>query len=154
MLDLGALMKGVSMQSAGPAAGLLWNFRMWLGRLFGWDRLPVRAAAQSYLTRLSAADRETTLVEPGTPAGSFIVLYVSRSEAIFEIQNATVHGFAVVALAARPTGYRLYSGIHVRPVSRLTAWYMRLIDPFRRFIIYPAAGRAIVAAWSRRLPSR
>jgi hypothetical protein len=74
---------------------------------------------------------------------------VSPREAISEIENATVHAFSVFALLERSHGYRLYWGIYVRPVGRITAWYMRLIDPFRRVIIYPALLRYIRAAWSR-----
>ncbi len=38
---------------------------------------------------------------------------------------------------------------HDRLVGRITGWYMRLIDPFRRFIIYPSALRYIRNAWAR-----
>ena len=54
----------------------------------------------------------------------------------------------VLALVERPSGYRLYWAIYVRPVGRLTGWYMRLIDPFRRLMIYPAVLRRIRAGWS------
>ena len=76
---------------------------------------------------------------------------MSPREAHSEIENATVHAFSVFALLERSHGYRLYWGIHVRPVGRITAWYMRPIDPFRRVIIYiyPALLRYIRAAWSR-----
>jgi hypothetical protein len=37
----------------------------------------------------------------------------------------------------------------VRSVGRITVPYMRLIDPFRRFIIYPAVLRSVHAAWTR-----
>ena len=86
---------------------------------------------------------------PGTLDGPFRVLFVSPREAISEIQNATVHAFSVLALVERSSDYRLYWGIYVLPVGRFTAWYMRLIDPFRRIIIYPALLRYIGAAWSR-----
>jgi hypothetical protein len=74
---------------------------------------------------------------------------VSPREAISEIRNATVHAFLVYALLERASGYRLYWGIHVRPVGRITAWYMALIDPFRRLVIYPALLRRIREAWAR-----
>ena len=46
--------------------------------------------------------------------------------------------------------YRLYGGVYVQPVSRLTPLYMALIDPFRRFIVYPAVLRRIRRAWEER----
>ena len=73
---------------------------------------------------------------------------MSSREAISEIQNSTVHAFSVFALVERTSGYRLYWSIYVQPVGRITSWYMRLIDPFRRGIIYPAVLRHIRAAWS------
>ena len=77
------------------------------------------------------------------------MLYVSQREAISEVQNPTVHAFSVFALFEQPGGYRFYWGIHVLPVGRITSWYMRLIDPFRRFLIYPAVLRHIRTAWER-----
>ncbi len=74
---------------------------------------------------------------------------MSPREAISEIRNSTVHGFSVFALLERSSDYRLYWAIYVRPVGRITTWYMRLIDPFRRVIIYPAVLRHIRAVWSR-----
>src|SRR2546425_8864317 len=39
--------------------------------------------------------------------------------------------------------------VYVKPVTRLTPLYMALIDPFRRFIVYPAIGRRIQRDWLR-----
>ena len=72
-------------------------------------------------------------------------------EAISEVRNRTVHAFSVLALVERPSGYRLYWGIYVQPVGRITGWYMRLIDPFRRLVIYPAIMRHVRSAWVHRL---
>jgi hypothetical protein len=122
---------------------------MRLGRIFGWDREPGEASQGSFLHQLSTADRESSLVTPGAREGPFRILYVSRQEAVSEIRNATVHAFSVFALSEASSGYRLYWAIYVRPVGRITAWYMRLIDPFRRAIIYPAVLRHIRSAWSK-----
>jgi hypothetical protein len=149
MVDLRALLAGKSLRSVNPAVRLLFALRFRLGRAFGWDRVPPEASRESFLHKLSQADRDTSLVAPGTREGPFQVLFVSPGEAIAEIRNATVHGFSVFALLERPTDYRLYWAIYVRPVGRTTAWYMRLIDPFRRTIIYPAVLRHIRAVWSQ-----
>ena len=69
---------------------------------------------------------------------------------LLRVTDSTVHAFSVFALVERSSGYRLYWGIYVLPVGRITSWYMRLIDPFRRVVIYPAVLRHIRAAWSRR----
>jgi hypothetical protein len=149
LLDLRALVSVESFAAASAPVRFLFGLRAWLGRRFGWDREPRQAARESFLERLSPADREASVVVPGTPEGPFRVLFVSPRESISEIHNATVHAFSVFALVERSAGYRLYWAIYVRPVGRFTSWYMRLIDPFRRFIIYPAVLRGIRSAWAR-----
>ena len=149
MADLRKLLSTRKLTATNPAVRFLFSLRTRLGRAFGWDREPPRASEESFLHRLSAADREASLVAPGTLDGPFRVLFVSPRESISEIQNATVHAFSVFALVERASDYRLYWGIYVRPVGRMTAWYMRLIDPFRRVIVYPALLRYIRVAWSR-----
>jgi hypothetical protein len=151
IVDVRALLSVENITAANGAARFLFGLRAWLGRLFGWDREPPQAPRESFIQRLSATDRECSLVAPGTPEGPFRVLFVSPREAISEVQNSTVHAFSVFALVERSSGYLLYWGIYVQPVGRITSWYMRLIDPFRRVIIYPAALRHIRAAWARRV---
>lgn len=148
--DVRALLAEQNLRTANAVVNLLFAFRTRLGRLFGWDLPPPRASERSFLHRLTTADAASSLVTPGTLEGPFRVLFVSAREAISEIQNATVHGFSVFALVERSSGYRLYWAIYVQPVGRITSWYMRLIDPFRRVLIYPAMLRHIRAAWTRR----
>ena len=151
IVDLRALLSMESLTAANLAVRFLFRLRAWLGLALGWDREPPDASGETFLQRLSAADRECSLVAPGTREGPFRVLFVSPREAISEIQNATVHGFSVFALVEDSSGYRLYWAIYVLPVGRITSWYMRLIDPFRRVIIYPAMLRRIRAVWARHL---
>jgi hypothetical protein len=77
------------------------------------------------------------------------VLYVLRDEALSEIRNATVHGFLALALTHREQGYVVYMAVYVKEVSCFTSFYMALIDPFRRFVVYPALGRQVQQAWLR-----
>lgn len=145
--DLRASISLDVLTAANPAVKLLFRLRWWLGQAFGWDRAPPGTSKASFLHRLSEADREASLVPPGTPEGPFRVLYVFPREAVSEIQNATAHAFSVFALIEQLRGYRLYWAIYVHPVGRVTRWYMDLIDPFRRRIIYPSVLRRIRAAW-------
>ncbi len=127
-------------------ANSLFGVRRFLGRLFGWDRVQLRPE-ESLLSRLSARDRRDSEVTPGTPVGPFLLLYQFPNEALIETRNATVHGYVCTALARTGTGYRLYWGVYVLPVSWLTRPYLIAIEPFRRFIVYPAMLRRIRRAW-------
>jgi hypothetical protein len=127
-------------------ANALYGVRHVLGRVFDWDRVPMRPE-ESLLSRLSECDRRDSEITPGTRDGPFLLLYQFPGEALSETRNATVHGYVCTALARTATGYRLYWGVYVRPVSRITRPYLIAIEPFRRFILYPAMLRRIRRAW-------
>jgi Protein of unknown function (DUF2867) len=128
--------------------GLL-ALRFALGRAFGWDDERHDPPGASYIQRLAEADRLASLVPPGTREGPFRVLYVLGDEALSELRNATVHAFLALALRPSRAGYMLYLAIYVKPVSRFTTFYMALIDPFRRLVVYPAIARRAQQRWLR-----
>ena len=128
------------------AAEALFGLRRLLGRALGWDGAPIRAE-DSLLPRLSETDRRASEVAPGTFVGPFLLLYQFPRESLLETRNATVHGFISMALTRTATGYRLYWAVYVQAVSWLTRPYLMAIEPFRRFIVYPALLRRIRRAW-------
>ena len=70
----------------------------------------------------------------------FKPVYAEAEEQLFRIENRTVVAFMHLSLADR----RPRIAVYVRPKGRLGSLYMRLIDPFRRAVVYPAllaAGR-------------
>ncbi len=149
--ELRSIVSMRQLASASRAVGFFFWLRRQLGRLFRWDRGTSDPTESTYFQRLTTADRQASVIEPGTSEGPGRTLYASPSESIEEIRNATVHAFSVFALVERNQGYRLYWAIYVLPVGWITRWYMRLINPFRRYLIYPAVLRHIGAAWEREL---
>jgi hypothetical protein len=112
--------------SRGPAVRALFAIRRAIGDLFGWDRS----------TRSSG--------------GPFHTLYELDNEVLVEARNATVHGFLAFALEPTREGYRLYWAVYVRPVSWFSPVYMALIEPFRRFVVYPSLLGGVARAWAAR----
>jgi Protein of unknown function (DUF2867) len=133
------------------AARALIRFRFFLGRIFRLEAEPKDALAASFGSRLTAEDRARSLVAAGTAEGLFRVVYRFENEQLVEIQNRTVHAAALSALAERADGYRFYFAIYVRQRTWVTPFYMGLIDPFRKWIIYPAILKGIRAAWDRKI---
>jgi hypothetical protein len=135
-------------KTAGPGipARALFGVRRSLGRVFGWDRVPLRAE-NSLVSRLSQADRENSDIVPGTREGAFMIVYQFPGEALSETRNATVRGWISTALVPHPAGYRLYFAVYVLPVSWITRPYLLLIEPFRRFLLYPSMLQRIRLAW-------
>ena len=140
--------------SAGPGriVGAFFGLRRLLGSAFGWDRVQMRPE-DSLLAQLSARDRTDSEIVPGTRDGPFRLLYQFPRESLSEIRNATVQGYVSIALAPTAAGYRLYWAVYVLPVSWLTGPYLLLIEPFRRFIVYPAMLGRIRRAWMARYHS-
>jgi hypothetical protein len=131
------------------AVRALVGLRLRIGRAFGWDSDP--SGEPSYASRLSDDQRRRSLCAPGARSGPLRLLYQFQSEAVGEVRNATVHAFSCMALTAQPGGYRLYWAIYVASVSAFTPLYMAAIEPFRRFVVYPAILGAIRDSWAREL---
>jgi hypothetical protein len=127
-------------------AKILYGVRRFLGRAFGWDRVP-RRPEDSLLSQLSERDRRDSEIVPGTPDGAFLRLYQFPGEALSETRNATVHGWICLALAPIASGYRLYLAVYVLPVSWITRPYLIAIEPFRRFMLYPDSARLGRGLW-------
>jgi uncharacterized protein DUF2867 len=145
--DIRALIPSGGLVRANPVTHALFGLRLWLGRVFGWDRPELDGVETSYLARVGNALRARSSVVPGTMEGGFRLLYLLDGESLSEIRNATVHAFLCAALRPSPDGYRLYWGIYVKPTSWLTPIYMALIEPFRRFLVYPAMFARLRRAW-------
>lgn len=138
--------RDAKMRSLPTASRALFRARLLLGRVFGLESEPNAAQAASFARRLTEDDRERSSVVAGTRAGNFRIVYRFENEQLLEVHNRTVHAAALSALAKTADGYRYYFAIYVVSVGWITPLYMALIDPFRRWIIYPALLKNISAA--------
>ena len=150
MADVRSLIARENVRAANPIVRGLFALRTLLGRLCGWDAKRHVHPETSSLHRLSSDITRRSALPPGSPDGPFRILYVLERESLAEVRNATVHAFLASVLTETPSGYRLYWAVYVQPVSRLTPLYMALIEPFRRYIVYPAILRRIRRAWEER----
>ena len=81
--------------------------------------------ARAVLGRVLGLDRGGT---------GFVPVYGEPDEQLFRIANRTVTGFLHFSLADR----RPRLAIYVRPNGRGGRFYLGLIEPFRRWVVYPA----------------
>jgi len=119
------------------ATGSLLGLRFAIGRVFRWDAPGSAQKIDSHVRFLAQADRDRSLIPPGSKDSLFDVVYCFENEILLEVMNATVHAFLAQTLAPLSGGYRLYWAVYVKPVSWITRPYMALISPFRRWIVYP-----------------
>jgi hypothetical protein len=134
--------KGVSC----PTRFLL-RLRFLAGRILGLESEPGGSRPVYFADRLTAEDRAASLLPAGAPDGFFRMVYCFENEMLLEVLNRTVHAAAMSALQQTDTGYRFYFAVYVQRVSWITPIYMTLIDPFRRWIVYPAIFRQIQRSW-------
>ena len=132
-----------------PLVRMLLDVRLFAGRFFGWDREPGASAWETFATRLSDADRSRSLASAGTRDGLFRVVYRFENEQLVELINRTAHAAALSALVETGNTYRFYFGVYVRNVGRFTPFYMALIDPFRKLIVYPSLLRSVRVRWNQ-----
>jgi hypothetical protein len=148
-LDTCGCSKSSSLFTPSPLVRMLLEIRFFVGRFFGWDHEPAATAWKSFTTRLTDSDHSRSLAAAGTRDGFFRVVYRFENEQLVELINRTAHAAALSALVETATTYRFYFGVYVRSVSRFTPFYMTLIDPFRRLIVYPSLLRSVRARWNQ-----
>lgn len=134
-------------------AGWLFQFRFFLGRVFGWDAevsiadiLPQGSIRERY-----ARQQGLTADDFSTKQGAeFIPVYQMKDEALAEIENGTVH--AAVHYGKVPAGndsYTIQMTVYVKPKGLLGKTYMQLIKPFRLYIVYPIMLKVIEKHWEK-----
>lgn len=137
---------------AGGVTRALFAVRNRLGALFGWDDAKPRPIPGC---------RETTLRDrlpahlvgsaDGTMLGGsgFTPLYRTADEWTAELSNGTVHGVLHLTWVDRGDDRcRAHLAVYVKPRGRLGAAYLKAIEPFRHYLVYPALIRHVGAAWS------
>ena len=148
-LDTCGCSKSSSLFTPSALVRTLLDIRLFVGRLFGWDHEPAATAWETFATRLTDTDHSRSLAAAGTRDAFFRVVYRFENEQLVELINRTVHAAALSALVETATAYRFYLGIYVGSVSRFTPFYMALIDPFRKLIVYPSLLRSVRARWNQ-----
>lgn len=135
---------------ANTAVAVLAGSRMLLGGLLGLDHEKYFDQSSSYANRLTEEDRARNLEQPGTASELFRTVYAFENEELAEMMNRTAHAFFCMAIEPADDGYTMYWAIYVRETSGLTPIYMSLIDPFRRYIVYPGIVRSVERTWAAR----
>ena len=148
-LDTCGCSNSSSLFTSSPLVRMPLDIRFFVGRFFGWDHEPAATAWTTFATRLTDTDHSRSLLAAGTPDGFFRVVYQFENEQLVELINGTAHAAALSSLVETVAGYRFYFAIYVRSVSRLTPFYMALIDPFRKLIVYPSLLHSVLARWNQ-----
>ena len=147
--ELGGVFRGFSPFQITPAIMGLGMLREMVNLVLGWDDPRWNGEAQSFVHRLSETDRQHSTTEPGKTYGAWRVLYAWPREGVAETINGTAHVAVAATIAGGPEAPRLFLSFRVREVNWTTPFYMRMIDPARRFFVYPFLLRQFAHSWKR-----
>ncbi len=118
-----------------PAALFLGTLREAACSVFGWEDPRWADPTASFLHRVAEVDRKRSAIESGKIFGIWRVLYAFPEEGAVETLNGTAHVAVAATIGDGPHGSR--------PL------YMRLIDPARRYFLYPSLLRQFAHTWKR-----
>ena len=148
---------GVGTDSA--LANGLFKLRFLLGRwlrLDGGPALPIPGCTETSVgARLDAADRQRDrgpIVGAGDAIGARPI-YRFDDEALLEASNRTIHALlhlAWVEVEGQPGRYTAALRVYIKSRGRFSAAYMKVIQPFRHRVVYPAWFRRLRTAWELR----
>jgi hypothetical protein len=151
--DLIQVFQAGSPRQATPVIMGLGMLRGVAGLVFGWEDPRWSDVASSFLQRMTDEDRLRSVAAPGETLGIWRVLYAFPEEAAVETLNGTAHVAVIAGLEEYGQSTRLILSFRVREVNWTTDFYLRLIDPARRFFVYPSLLRQFAHTWNRETKS-
>jgi hypothetical protein len=147
--DLIRVFRNQTLLQATPAIMGLGMLRVAAGKAFGWEDPQWSDVASSFLPRVTVQDRRRSSAAPGDVLGIWRVLYALPREGAVETLNGTAHVAVIAGLCEESGRVRLFLSFRVREVNWTTPLYMRLIDPARRYFVYPSLLRQFAHTWNR-----
>lgn len=155
--DVEALLRNSSPADINPVVRGLFAIREGLGWLLGWDPDPASTPASlpesSFAHRLPDDLGAASTVAPGTQRGMVRVLYQLGDEVLLEAINATAHAFVSFSLRPQDNSpdYLGLLAVYVIETKWWTRLYLGLIEPFRRYLVYPSLLRTLQRHWAAKV---
>ncbi len=96
---------------------------------------------------------EKQLPDPGSL--EFVPVYQLENEFLTEIQNKTVHAALHVGkVPLNADRYTVHLAVYVKPKGKLGELYLKIINPFRHWVVYPALLKGAGSRWKKFLMSQ
>jgi len=133
-------------------ANFLFELRQWLGKVFGLDKnmntLPIPGCTEtSVRSRLSEKDEKKNHAA-SNDLPPFQTVYCYENERLDELSNDTVHALMHIGWVEKQDGrYTAQLAVYVKTRGRTGQMYMKLIEPFRHRIVYPAIMKMVKKRW-------
>ncbi|HEY9207287.1 MAG TPA: DUF2867 domain-containing protein [Candidatus Methanoperedens sp.] len=149
------------MQTKTTLVSILFTLRFWMDKIFPLDRnintLPIPGCWETTVKiRLSSQDLEKSKAGKAIKVNNtdleFRPVYLFEDESLHELSNDTVHGLIHIGwIKKNDNYYKATLAIYVIPRGIYGKVYLKLIEPFRRYIVYPGMMKAIKEQWQEYL---
>ena len=149
------------MQTKTTLVSILFTLRFWISKIFPFDKnintLPIPGCQDTTIkTRLNGHDLEKSKVGKAIKVNDtdleFCPVYLFEDESLHELSNDTVHGLIHIGWIKKNDNYYTATlAIYVIPRGIYGKVYLKLIEPFRRYIVYPGMMNAIKEQWQEYL---
>jgi hypothetical protein len=140
-------------------AGALFHFRGIIGKIFRLDKdlnkLPIPGCKEiSLAERMSETEKSqhSSKLDIDIRAGNFFdfkTVYSFQKETVNEISTATEHALMHYAwVKGENDCYKVQMAIYIKHRNRMGSFYIKLISPFRHWIVYPYLFTEYVRRWN------
>jgi hypothetical protein len=140
---------------------ILFTIRYWIGKIFPLDKniniLPIPGCNETTVrSRLNDQDlktnREGRCIKDTETGLEFCPVYLFEDESLHELSNDTVHGLIHFGWIKKDDNcYTATLAIYVIPRGIYGKTYLKLIEPFRRHIVYPTMMKMFKEQWQKYL---
>ena len=114
-----------------------------VSRVFDWNNDACAHPGNSVRSRLTEEDQEGST----SPSDRGPFVYQFDREALIEIQTCAGHAIYAYAMVPTGDGQLLYWAAYAMQVGRFTPYYMAVIDPVRRLVVFPSLMERFERAW-------
>ena len=151
----------MTMQTNITLTSLLFTLRFWLSKIFPLDRnintLPIPGCHETTVkSRLNdqdlAASKKGKAIKDNNTDLQFRAVYLFKNESLHELSNDTVHALIHFGwINKKNDDYTATLAIYVKPRGIYGQIYLKLIEPFRHYIVYPTMMKTIKTQWQKHL---
>lgn len=151
----------INMQANMSLTRLLFNLRYWLSKVLPLDKnintLPIPECHETTIkSRLKdkdiAASKAGKAIKDNKSDLEFRPVYLNDNESLHELSNDTVHALIHFGwINKKDNVYTATMAIYVKPRGVYGRAYLRLIEPFRRHIVYPTMMKMIKKQWQEHI---
>lgn len=138
--------------------GRLFKFRALIGKMFRIDKnvnkMPIPDSKEFNLTdRMTITEKANHSPELDIDIRTdnyldFKTVYSFKNETLNEIANASEHALMHYSWIKKDDCYRIQMASYVKHRSKMSPLYIKLIEPFKRKIVYPYLFGEFVRRWN------